>query len=67
MPPGENELAFDLIQLEARLRSESNAGRGIIVAYGLGEVNTGGFGGDLTEVGRLCNEYGAWLHVDAGE
>lgn len=35
--------------------------------YGLGEVNTGGLGGDLEQVAELCEELGAWLHVDAGE
>lgn len=42
-------------------------GRGVIVCYGLGEVNTGGFGTGLVDVAKLCKENGAWLHVDAGE
>lgn len=63
----DDELAFDLKALETKLREENNAGRGVILCYGLGEVNTGGFGSGLPDVARLCKEYGAWLHVDAGE
>lgn len=61
----DNELAFDLRGLEDQLEEHRNAGRGIIVSYGLGEVNTGGFGGDLPKVAELCRKVGAWLHVDA--
>ncbi|TYJ52643.1 hypothetical protein B9479_006735 [Cryptococcus floricola] len=61
-----NEVAFDLEKLEERLKAESVPGeKGVIVVYGVGEVNTGAFGGDLGGVARLCREYGAWLHVDA--
>lgn len=62
----EDELAFDLLALESRLYEEMKVGRGIIVSYGLGEVNTGAFGGGLEEVSNLCQRYGVWLHVDAG-
>ncbi len=62
----DDELAFDLEALESRLAEEKKIGRGVIVAYGLGEVNTGGFGRGLPEVAAMCKEYGAWLHVDAG-
>lgn len=63
----DDELAFDLPALKDKLRKEKEAGRGVILCYGLGEVNTGGFGSGLPEVARLCKDYGAWLHVDAGE
>jgi glutamate/tyrosine decarboxylase-like PLP-dependent enzyme len=49
------------------LEDEKAVGRGVIVVYGLGEVNTGGLAGDLDRVVDLCDELGAWLHVDAGE
>lgn len=62
----EDELAFDLNKLEERLRTEKDVGRGVIVVYGVGEVNTGGFGRGLGDVAALCKQYGAWLHVDAG-
>ncbi|WVQ97794.1 hypothetical protein IAU59_004908 [Kwoniella sp. CBS 9459] len=61
----DDELAFDLGKLEARLEEEQKVGRGVIVVYGVGEVNTGGFGRGLGEVAGLCKKYGAWLHVDA--
>lgn len=61
----EDELALDLDALRGRLVAEHAIGRGVIVTYGLGEVNTGGFGRGLPEVARLCKEHGAWLHVDA--
>ncbi|GFZ49126.1 hypothetical protein JCM24511_06876 [Saitozyma sp. JCM 24511] len=60
-----DELAFDLPALKARLEEERAVGRGVIVCYGLGEVNTGGFGTGLVDVAKLCKENGAWLHVDA--
>jgi glutamate/tyrosine decarboxylase-like PLP-dependent enzyme len=52
--------------LRRRLQEEKEVGRGVIVSYGLGEVNTGGIGSDLEEIAELCEELGAWLHVDAG-
>jgi len=65
-PAKDDELAFDMTALEQRLSQEKEVGRGVIVSYGLGEVNTGGFGRGLDDVARLCRSYGAWLHVDAG-
>ena len=62
-----DELAFDMEVLEKRLKEEKEVGRGVIVSYGLGEVNTGGFGKGLDTVSDLCKRYAAWLHVDAGE
>lgn len=63
----DDELAFDLSALRSRLAEEQAVGRGVIVTYGLGEANTGGFGRGLDEVAVMCKEYGAWLHVDGGE
>ncbi|RXK42241.1 hypothetical protein M231_00600 [Tremella mesenterica] len=60
----DDELAIDLEVLEKRLKEEREVGRGVIVTYGLGEVNTGGFGQGLPEVARICKRYDAWLHVD---
>jgi glutamate/tyrosine decarboxylase-like PLP-dependent enzyme len=40
-----------------------------IVVVSAGEINTGFFGSSaytFREIRRMCNEYGAWLHVDAG-
>lgn len=62
----DDELAIDIAALHARLAAEKEVGRGVIVTYGLGEVNTGGFGRGLRNVAALCKEYGAWLHVDGG-
>lgn len=64
---GDDEIAFDIPALRARLKGEKQVGRGVVVVYGLGEVNTGGFGGDLVAVAEACEEFGAWLHVDAGK
>jgi len=63
----DDELAFDLSALRSRLAEEQAVGRGVIVTYGLGEANTGGFGRGLDEVAVMCKEYGAWLHLDGGE
>ncbi|WVO17080.1 hypothetical protein L204_104767 [Cryptococcus depauperatus] len=58
-------LTFDLKKLEERLQLEEKIGRGVIVVFDIGEVNTGGFGKSLGQVARLCKSYHAWLHVDA--
>lgn len=63
----DDELAFDIPALRSRLQAEKEVGRGVVVVYGLGEVNTGGLGGDLEAVAAACEEFGAWLHVDAGQ
>lgn len=63
----DNELAFDLSALKQQLEKDKAAKRGSIVVIGLGEVNTGGFPGNLPQVAELCKQYGAWLHVDAGK
>ncbi|KAL1642797.1 hypothetical protein SLS58_005302 [Diplodia intermedia] len=57
---------FDHVKLEAALASDRTAS---IVAISCSEVNTGRFAtngyADMAELRRLCNKYGAWLHVDA--
>lgn len=63
-----NPLAFDLVTLEARLNLPNTVS---IVVLSCGEVNTGLFAthsfNELNAIRSLCNRYGAWLHVDAGE
>lgn len=57
--------AFDLAKLESRL--EVNVGkRGSIVVTSFGEVNTGAFTPKTERIRELCDQYGAWLHCDAG-
>ncbi|KAI9926734.1 hypothetical protein ASPWEDRAFT_46214 [Aspergillus wentii DTO 134E9] len=60
-----NPLRFDLKELEKELARSDKAS---IVAVSCGEVNTGQFAttGDeeLRTLRKLCDEYGAWLHVD---
>lgn len=58
--------AFDLIELEKRLKMNVELGRGSIVISSFGEVNTGGFTPDTIELRRLCDGYNAWFHIDAG-
>jgi glutamate/tyrosine decarboxylase-like PLP-dependent enzyme len=61
----DNPLLFDLANLEAELAISEKA---TIVAVSCGEVNTGHFATagleEMLEIRRLCDEYGAWLHVD---
>jgi glutamate/tyrosine decarboxylase-like PLP-dependent enzyme len=53
--------AMDLAALQRELRSLD--GDPAIVIGNAGEVNTGLFD-PLEEIADLCDEYGAWLHVD---
>ena len=56
---------FDLDLLERYLQQGSVAS---IVAVSCAEVNTGLFattGDELREIRRLCDQYGAWIHIDA--
>ncbi|CAG7943975.1 unnamed protein product [Penicillium olsonii] len=60
----DDPLRFDLEQLEKEL---SRTDKVSIVAISCGEVNTGRFatnGSDLSDVRQLCDKYGAWLHAD---
>ena len=61
----DDELSFDLQALETSLKEAKASQQGVIVTYGMGEVNTGGLGQDLEGVASICKAYGAWLHVDA--
>lgn len=60
-----DELVFDLTQLEFELARTDKVS---IVVISCGEVNTGRFATtgnkQLKEIRRLCDQYGAWLHVD---
>lgn len=60
-------LAFDMEKLETELSRAKSAS---IVVVSCGEINTGQFATHsreaVVEIKRLCNKYGAWLHVDGG-
>ncbi|MCJ1474085.1 hypothetical protein MMC13_002743 [Lambiella insularis] len=60
-------LAFDFAKL-ASLMSHPRCAS--IVVVSCGEVNTGGFAthsmDEVLKLRNLCDEYGAWLHVDGG-
>ncbi|GAA5994479.1 hypothetical protein JCM5350_004159 [Sporobolomyces pararoseus] len=56
---------FDLEELEKRLMSNYDNGRGSIVATSFGEVNTSAIACDTPVVRTLCDKYSAWLHCDA--
>ncbi|PWN43361.1 PLP-dependent transferase, partial [Ceraceosorus guamensis] len=58
-------LEVDLERLEDALRKAQRAEQGAVVVIGMGEVNTGALCGQLREIRILCDEYHAWLHVDA--
>lgn len=58
----DNRGTVDLGRLEARLRSLD--GQPAIVVATAGEVNSGRFD-PLEALADLCEEHGAWLHVDA--
>lgn len=66
-PSDPEKLSFDQEVLRKRLQEEKEAGRGVIVVYGAGEVNTGSIGKGLRAVAGICEDLGAWLHVDAGK
>ncbi|KAL4921541.1 pyridoxal phosphate-dependent transferase, partial [Aspergillus aurantiobrunneus] len=58
-------LRFNLDLVESELRTSNKA---TIIAVSCGEVNTGQFatGGlnEMQQLRELCDQYGAWLHVD---
>ncbi|KAK5699899.1 hypothetical protein LTR97_006033 [Elasticomyces elasticus] len=57
---------FDLPLLEKRLKEDTTIAS--ILAVSCAEVNTGLFatnGQDMQHIRKLCDQYGAWLHVDA--
>lgn len=61
----DNVLLFDMDLLENELARTDKA---TIVAISCGEVNTGRFASSgleqFKEIRRLCDKYGAWIHVD---
>lgn len=64
----ENEMcAFDLVELERRLKENVEKGRGSIIISSFGEVNTGGFTPNTKELRKLSDDYNAWFHIDAGQ
>lgn len=62
---GVKVLDFDLTSLEQHLSTSYKNGQGSIVVVGMGEVNTGALTNQLPSIRKLCNQYDAWLHVDA--
>ncbi|SCV68244.1 BQ2448_365 [Microbotryum intermedium] len=56
---------FDLNRLETLLRENEHAKTGSIVVISAGEVNTGGWTGEVHMIRHLCDQFGAWLHVDS--
>ncbi|EED23450.1 tyrosine decarboxylase, putative [Talaromyces stipitatus ATCC 10500] len=60
-----NPLEIDIELLEKELSRTEKAS---IVCISCGEVNTGHFatngGKQMREIRRLCDKYGAWIHVD---
>lgn len=58
-------LDLDLELLETRLRQNHQAKRGSMVLLTMGEVNTGALTAQTPAVRKLCDQYGAWLHIDA--
>ncbi|GAA5847612.1 hypothetical protein JCM9279_005324 [Rhodotorula babjevae] len=58
-------VSMDLVELERRLHENKERGRGSIVVTSFGEVNTGAINADTPAVRALCDQYGAWLHIDA--
>ena len=61
-------LRFDMDRLEECLQEAHTAS---IVVISCSEVNLGGFTTsgvqEVQQIRDLCDEYGAWLHVDAGK
>ena len=65
---GDKSLVFDMRKLEYELSRPKSVS---IVVISCGEVNTGRFATyrlqEVVEIKRLCDQYGAWLHVDGGK
>ena len=64
---GGDSLNFDFEKLAEMVKRENTLS---IVVVSCSEVNTGGFAthsyDDLRNLRRLCDDFGAWLHVDGG-
>lgn len=67
---GNEPWKLDIDALEKELQ-QSKDGVVSIVAISAGEINTGKFAtnglSDMKRIRDLCDEYGAWLHVDGGK
>jgi glutamate/tyrosine decarboxylase-like PLP-dependent enzyme len=61
------EPGFDLTLLETKLQEYQAKKVGVILVLSYGEVNTGWYSENVSAIRSLCNEYNAWLHIDAGE
>lgn len=61
---------MDIAMLEHELK-RTKEGVVSIVALSMGEVNTGMFAVDgletMKNIRQLCDQYGAWLHIDGGK
>jgi glutamate/tyrosine decarboxylase-like PLP-dependent enzyme len=57
--------SFDISRLEQHLYANEKSGIGSIVVATFGEVNTGAFTRDIATIYSLCQQYKAWLHIDA--
>lgn len=55
---------FDLNKLENEMELLASQGGKAIVTANFGEVNTGGFTENIPTIRKLCDKYGAWLHID---
>ena len=64
----ENSLKFDMSKLKAHLELANTVS---IIAISCAEVNSGMFAThsyeELRSIRSLCDQHGAWIHVDAGE
>ena len=62
---------LDVDKVRQSLLISSQSGVAAIVAISCGEVNTGAFAtrslAEVQELRDLCDEHGAWLHVDGGK
>ena len=57
--------AFNVQELEKHLSLNKIVRDGSIIVATFGEVNTGTFTPQISEISRLCKLYKAWLHIDA--
>ena len=67
----EDVTRLDVNRVREYLLAADRSGVAAIVAISCGEVNTGAFAtrdiAEVQELRDLCDQYGAWLHVDGGE
>jgi glutamate/tyrosine decarboxylase-like PLP-dependent enzyme len=60
-------LDFDLKRLEAELKQCQERHQPAVVVVGMGEVVTGALSDQTLAIRKMCDDYDAWLHIDAGE